>query len=113
MTSWIVILFALVGIFVANSIPFIPHSWTDGVRTFLGLLVVILVLWNLWPHLNRPMKVGGAVVLGVSGVWIVDKVPLVSSLLPGSSKMALQVVIGAVALFLAVSNLRAVKEAED
>lgn len=103
-TSILIIIGSLLVIALVNHVPFLPRSWLDKVRVFLGLLVTILVVWNLWPWMNRPMKAAGAVVLGVSGVVIVEKTPIVSSVVPGSAKMGVQVAIGAVAAIVALRN---------
>ena len=104
MTSIMIIIGSLLTIALVNHIPFLPRSWFDKVRVFLGLLVTILVVWNLWPWLNKPMKAAGAIVLGVSGVVIVEKTPIVSSVVPGSAKVGVQVAIGAVAAYVAFRN---------
>ena len=55
------------------------------VTILLHLLAFRLVLW---PWLNKPMKAAGAIVLGVSGVVIGEKTPIVSSVVPGSAGSA-------------------------
>jgi thiol:disulfide interchange protein len=104
MTSIMIIVGSLLTIALANYIPLLPRSWLDKVRVFLGLIVTILTIWNLWPFMNRTMRATGAIVLGISGIVIVDKAPIISSLVPKSTKIGVQVVVGAVAVYVALIN---------
>lgn len=81
------------------------HWWLGGLRLLLGLAVVILATVTLWSRLNRPLRVGGAVAAGLSGILIVDNIPILSSVVPREARRGVQVGIGIFAGGFAAVNL--------
>ena len=102
--SFALLLISIFGIVFVNHIPLLPNEWKNNMRVFLGLVVVILAVRVSWPLLNRPLRIGGALVLGASGVYIVDRVPIVSGVVPNKTKVWIKVCIGAIAAYLVIVN---------
>ena len=81
------------------------HWCLGGVRLLPRLVVVIVAIVALWPCLIRPLRAGGAALVGLCGVLLVDSVPVVSSVVPRDARRGLQVGIGVVAAGAVVLNL--------
>lgn len=103
--GWMTLIGAIVGIFLIDKLPLIPKRWTHKIRVSLGLLAVIIAILKIWPYLDSKLKIIAAVGLGASGYAAVDRVPLISSVVPDRIKTATKVGIVVMAIVVVIINV--------
>lgn len=109
MYGWGLFIAAIAGIFVIDKIPLIPRSWTHKIRVSLGLLAFIIAIYKVLQlgNLTDPkLKIVATVGLGAASYVAVDRIPIISNVIPDQIKTATKVGVILMAAAAVIVTLR-------